>query len=54
MEELSLYLRPSEAARLIACSRSKLYSAIKAGQIKAIRIAGLLRVSRKELESFLD
>jgi excisionase family DNA binding protein len=48
-----MYMRPSEAARLIACSRSKIYTAIKSGQIKATRIAGLLRISRKELESFL-
>jgi excisionase family DNA binding protein len=52
-EESPMYMRPSEAARLIACSRSKIYTAIKSGQIKATRIAGLLRISRKELESFL-
>jgi excisionase family DNA binding protein len=50
--ELPLYLRVPEAARLIACSRSKLYAAIKSGQIKTVRIAGMLRIARKDLESF--
>ena len=49
-----LFLRISEAARLLAMSRSAAYAAIRAGQIPAIRVAGKWRVPRAALERLLE
>lgn len=36
-------LRPEEAARVIACSRSRLYELIKAGVVPTVCLGGTLR-----------
>jgi excisionase family DNA binding protein len=48
-----LFLRISEAARLLAMSRSAAYAAIRAGQIPAIRVAGKWRIPRAALDRLL-
>jgi excisionase family DNA binding protein len=48
-----LFLRITEAARLLSMSRSAAYQAIYAGQIPAIRVAGKWRVPRAALERLL-
>ncbi len=45
-----LLLRPARAARLLDCSRSKIYDAISKGQITSVRVAGMLRISIREIE----
>lgn len=49
------FLRPSEAARLLRCSRQSVYRRIADGSIPAVRIAehGPLLVPRRELENRL-
>jgi len=49
-----LFLRITEAARLLSMSRSAAYQAIYAGQIPAIRVAGKWRVPRAALEQLLE
>jgi len=49
-----LFLRITEAARLLSMSRSAAYQAIRAGQIPAIRVAGKWRIPRAALERLLE
>ena len=49
-----LLLRPTEVARLLAVSRSKLYELISADAIPGvIRIGSSIRVSRRALETWI-
>ncbi len=43
-------LRPVRAAELLSVSRSKLYSLINAGKIRAIRVGCSLRIDSREIE----
>jgi excisionase family DNA binding protein len=45
-----LFVRVSEAAKLLSMSRSKAYEAMQQGVIPAVRIAGVWRVPREALE----
>jgi excisionase family DNA binding protein len=47
-----LFLRISEAARLLAMSRSSAYEAVRKGVIPAARIDGKCRIPRAALERF--
>jgi excisionase family DNA binding protein len=49
-----LFLRISEAARLLSMSRSAAYQAIRAGQLPSVRVAGKWRVPRAALERLLE
>jgi excisionase family DNA binding protein len=49
-----LFLRISEAARLLAMSRSAAYAAIRAGQLPSVRVAGKWRIPRAALERLLE
>ena len=49
-----LFLRISEAARLLAMSRSAAYAAIRSGQLPSVRVAGKWRVPRAALERLLE
>lgn len=49
-DEQPAFIKPARAARLLDCSRSKIYDAISKGQIKAVRIAGMLRISIHEIQ----
>jgi len=49
-----LFLRISEAARLLAMSRSAAYAAIRSGQLPSVRVAGKWRVPRAALEQLLE
>jgi excisionase family DNA binding protein len=48
-----LFLRISEAARLLAMSRSAAYAAIRSGQLPSVRVAGKWRIPRAALERLL-
>lgn len=47
-----LFMRISEAARLLSMSRTAAYDAIRRGAIPAVRIDGKWRVPRAALEKF--
>jgi excisionase family DNA binding protein len=49
-----LFLRISEAARLLSMSRSAAYAAIRSGQLPSVRVAGKWRVPRAALEQLLE
>jgi excisionase family DNA binding protein len=49
-----LFLRISEAARLLSMSRSAAYAAIRAGQLPSVRVAGKWRIPRAALERLLE
>jgi excisionase family DNA binding protein len=49
-----LFLRISEAARLLAMSRSAAYAAIRSGQLPSVRVAGKWRIPRVALEQLLE
>ncbi len=46
-------LRPSEAATVLGCSRSKVYSLIQAGRIPHVRIVGSVRVPEQALREWI-
>lgn len=46
----TLFLKPLEAARALAISRSKVYDLIHRRELPAIRISGVLRVPRRALK----
>jgi len=48
-----LFLRISEAARLLSMSRSAAYAAIRSGQLPSVRVAGKWRIPRAALERLL-
>ena len=49
-----LFVRVSEAAKLLSMSRSKTYQAMQIGALPAVKIAGVWRVPRKALEQMAD
>jgi excisionase family DNA binding protein len=49
-----LFVRLSEAARLLSMSRSAAYEAMKAGVIPSVRIAGKWRIPRAALDKFVN
>jgi excisionase family DNA binding protein len=49
-----LFLRISEAARLLSMSRSATYQAIHTGKIPAVRVAGKWRIPRAALDRLLE
>ncbi len=48
-----LLLRPVEAAKTLAISRSRIYELIAEGAIESVRIGHSVRVPRKALHSFI-
>jgi len=53
IEPHRLAVKPARAAVLLDCSRSKLYDAINRGEIRAIRIGGMLRIPLSEIQRLL-
>jgi excisionase family DNA binding protein len=53
MKERLAY-RVSEVADLIGCSKSKAYDLVAAGELRSIRIGGLLRIPADALKEILD
>lgn len=47
-------LRPAQVAEALAVSRGQIYRLIDLGQIRAIRIAGSVRIQATELQRLLD
>ena len=47
-------VKPARAAALLDCSRTKIYDAINAGELRAVRIAGLLRIPMSEIRRHLE
>lgn len=46
-------LTPDEASALLKVTRRTVYKLIKGGELPAIRIGGLLRVSEDQLDDFI-
>jgi excisionase family DNA binding protein len=49
-----LAVKPARAAALLDCSRTKIYDAINAGELRAVRVAGMLRISMAEIRRLLQ
>ena len=49
-----LAVKPARAAALLDCSRSKIYDAINAGDIRPIYVAGMLRIPMSEIRRLLE
>ena len=49
-----LAVKPARAAILLDCSRTKLYDAINRGEIRAVRVAGMLRIPMSEIRRRLE
>lgn len=47
-------LRPAEAARLLAISRPQIYKLAHSGAIRAVSIAGSIRIPADELERVIQ
>jgi len=50
MEEL---LKPDDVAKILQISKAKAYTLLKEGGIPTIRIGGLVRVRREDLEQYI-
>jgi excisionase family DNA binding protein len=48
-----LAVKPARAAVLLDCSRTKIYDAINAGELRAVRVAGMLRIPMSEIRRIL-
>jgi excisionase family DNA binding protein len=49
-----LAVKPARAALLLDCSRTKIYDAINAGELRAVYVAGMLRIPMSEIERHLQ
>src|SRR5439155_2427456 len=50
-----LLIRPSEAAELLSCSRSRVYQMAQAGElVGVVRLGGSVRIHRPTLETWLE
>jgi excisionase family DNA binding protein len=47
-------LRPPQVAQYLGCSRAKAYSLIAQGDIPSVRIGRLVRVTRDDLDQFVE
>ncbi len=54
MDEQHEYLKVPEVARIIRVARSRAYELVANGTIPAVKIGRSVRVSRKELERWLE
>jgi excisionase family DNA binding protein len=54
MDEQQEYLKVPEVARIIRIARSQAYELVAEGEIPSIRIGRSIRVSRKELDRWLE
>ena len=49
-------IKPSEAARLLNCSRQKIYRLVDVGELKALQLGGPgcgLRIDKNSVDSFI-
>lgn len=53
-EQRREYLKVPEVAEMLQIARSRAYELVGNGEIPSVRIGRSLRVSRKELERWLD
>ena len=53
-EQRREYLKVPEVAEMLQIARSRAYELVGSGEIPSVRIGRSLRVSRKELERWLD
>jgi excisionase family DNA binding protein len=54
MDEQHEYLKVPEVARIIRVARSRAYELVAEGKIPSVRIGRSVRVSRKELDRWLE
>ena len=52
--ETPLLLRPEEAAKMLAISRSQLYRLMQTGELASVHIGTARRVTARALEEFVD
>jgi excisionase family DNA binding protein len=50
----TLAYRPREAARILGCSRSRIYELLAAGEIRGHKLGANTLIPRTELEAFLS
>jgi excisionase family DNA binding protein len=48
-----LLYSPNEAARSIGCGRSKFYSLLKNGQVRAVKLGRLTKITAEELNRYI-
>ena len=53
MKDESLLLKPADAAVLLSMSKSKIYDAIARRDIPCVRVAGMLRIPKVELQKLI-
>lgn len=49
-----LAVKPARAAVLLDCSRTKIYDAINGGELRAVKVAGMLRIPMSEIRRHLE
>jgi excisionase family DNA binding protein len=52
-DELDRYFSIAEACRVLGWERSTVYSRVKAGRLKAIRLDGSVKIPRSELVRYI-
>ena len=53
--EISVFVRPAEAAKLLSISRSRIYELLNAGALPAVRLGGTAwRIPRAAIEKLAE
>lgn len=48
-----LFYSVSDVADLLGLGASKIYSLVRSGEIKAVRVGGVIRISRESIERYV-
>jgi len=51
--EPALLLAPENAAQLLGCGRTHVYTLLRRGELKSIRVGRLRRIPRSEIEAYI-
>lgn len=54
LQDYPLVMGPAEAATVLGIGRNSIYSLLRSGQLKSIRIGRLIKIPRAALEEYLQ
>lgn len=54
IQDAPLVMTPIEAARILGCGRNSIYSLLKSGKLKSIRVGKLIKITKSALEDYLQ
>ena len=54
LQDLPLVMTPVEAAQALGIGRNSIYSLLRSGDLKSIRVGRLIKITRSALEEYLQ